>query len=125
MAHIMGERNVRLFLRLNPDVNERLRAATRYQDDLSEYIADALVSVDLSTVALDAPKVSRSGPALTALISADANVALRTAAWKRRCAITVLANTAMRGGWTSGLVAFEVMWIGGFPSSFGSFVAYR
>lgn len=52
MAHVMGERNVRLFLRLNPDVNERLRAATRYQGDLSEYIAEALVSVDLSRVAL-------------------------------------------------------------------------
>jgi hypothetical protein len=72
MAHIMGERNVRLFLRLNPDVNERLRAATRYQSDLSEYIAEALVSVDLSTVALDAQKVSRTDPALTAVISADA-----------------------------------------------------
>ena len=54
MAHVMGERNVRLFLRLNPDVNERLGAVTRYQGDLSEYIAEALVSVDLSTAALDA-----------------------------------------------------------------------
>ena len=38
-------RSVRLFLRLTRDLNERLRAATRYQGDLSEYITDALVSV--------------------------------------------------------------------------------
>ena len=92
---MMGERNVRLFLRLNPAVNEQLRAATRYQGDLSEYIADALLSVDLSRVALDLPKVSRTDPVLTAVISADANGALRSAAWKRRCPITVLANTAI------------------------------
>ena len=50
MAHIMGA-NVTLLLTLNPDLNEWLRAATRYQGDLSEYIAEALVSVDLITVA--------------------------------------------------------------------------
>jgi hypothetical protein len=96
MTHIMGEQNVRLFLKPNPDVNERLRAATRYQGDLSEYIAEALVSVDLSMVALDAQKVSRTDPALTAVISADASGALRTAASTRKCPITVLANTAIR-----------------------------
>jgi hypothetical protein len=44
----------RVFLRLSSDVNERLRAATRYtvSGDLSEYITDALISVDLKTVAL-------------------------------------------------------------------------
>jgi hypothetical protein len=70
----MGERrNVRLFLRLGPDLNERLRAATRYQGDLSEYITEALVSVDLSTVVLVVPKVSRTDPGVTAVISAIAN----------------------------------------------------
>ena len=69
-------------MRLNPDLNERLRAATRYQGDLSEYITDALVSIDLSTVSLDVLKVSRTDPGLTAVISAVAN--------------TALANTAIR-----------------------------
>ena len=99
MAHVMGERNVRLFLRLNPDVNERLRAATRYQGDLSEYIAEALVSVDLSRVAL-----------------LHLSVGVRSPYWPTQ---------SSECGWTSGLVAFVVMWIGGFPSSFGSSVAYR
>ena len=93
----MGERrSVRLFLRLRSDLNERLRAATRYQGDLSEYITEALISVDLSTVALVVQKVSRTDSGLTAVISAAANTALRTTAWKRKCPITVLANTAIK-----------------------------
>lgn len=102
MAQRLEERNVRLFLRLNPDLNERLRAATRYQGDLSEYITDALVSIDLSTVSVDVSKVSRTDPGLTAVISAVANASLRTAAWKRRCPITALANSASEFGWRSG-----------------------
>jgi hypothetical protein len=91
MAERAERRSVRVFLRLSPDVNERLRAAIRYQGDLSEYITDALVSVDLRTVALQVQKVSRDDPSLTA-----ANGALRAASRDRRCSITALVNTAIK-----------------------------
>jgi hypothetical protein len=38
---------VRLFLRLNADVNERLRSRMRYQGELSRYIEEALTATDL------------------------------------------------------------------------------
>ena len=43
---------MRLFLRLNADVNERLRALLRYQGELSRYIDEALTGADLNNIQL-------------------------------------------------------------------------
>ena len=43
---------MRLFLRLNADVNERVRALMRYQGELSRYIDEALTRTDLGSVDL-------------------------------------------------------------------------
>jgi hypothetical protein len=48
----MKGRRVRLFLRLTTDVNDRLRALTRYHGELSRYIDDALTSLDLASIEL-------------------------------------------------------------------------
>ena len=87
---------MKLFLRLTAEANERLRALTRYQGDLSEYIDEALTSADLKTLAVAPIKTARDVPGLTAVISARANTALRSAAHERRCSITALANSAVQ-----------------------------
>jgi hypothetical protein len=87
---------VRLFLRLNADVNERLRAQTRYQGDLSRSIDEALIGTDLNQVELVPAKPGRRTPGITAVISARANALLRSVAKQRACSITVLANSALR-----------------------------
>jgi hypothetical protein len=88
---------VRLFLRLNADVNERLRVLLRYQGELSRYINQALVQTDLSRVDLIAARPGKRTPGLTAVVSAEANSSLRCWARKRGCSITVLANSALFG----------------------------
>jgi hypothetical protein len=60
---------MRLFLRLTADLNERLRALTRYHGDLSQYIEDALTSADLKTLHLVPLKAPRDVPGLTTVIS--------------------------------------------------------
>ena len=91
-----GDAKVRLFLRLNTDLNERLRAQTRYQGDLSRSIDEALTRADLNQIELVAAKAGRTAPGLTAVISTRANALLRSAAKQRGCSITVLANSALR-----------------------------
>jgi len=86
---------VRLFLRLTADVNERLRSRLRYQGELSRYIDEALTAADLGQVDLIPACPGKSTPGLTAVISARANMSLRSAARGRRCSITVLANSAL------------------------------
>jgi hypothetical protein len=86
---------VRLFLRLNPDVNERLRALMRYQGELSRYIDEALTGIDLGEIELIPARPGKSTPGLTAVISARANSLLRSVARQRGCSITVLANSAL------------------------------
>lgn len=86
---------MRLFLRLNADVNERLRAMVRYQGELSRYIDEALTSTDLGQVDLIPCRPGKSTPGLTAVISAGANSSLRVVARQRGCSITVLANSAL------------------------------
>jgi hypothetical protein len=83
---------VRLFLRLNAETNERLRALTRYHGDLSRYIDEALRSADLRALAVEEVRAARDVPGLTAVVSRDANVALRATARERGCTITALAN---------------------------------
>ena len=86
---------MRLFLRLNADVNERLRALMRYQGELSRYIDEALTGTDLGGVELIPARLGKSTPGLTAVISARANSSLRSVARQRGCSITVLANSAL------------------------------
>jgi hypothetical protein len=71
---------VRLFLRLNADVNERLRALLRYQGELSRYIDEALTETDLDSVGLVPCRPGKSTPGLTAVVSIRANSALRSVA---------------------------------------------
>ena len=71
------ESKVRLFLRLNAEANERLRALTRYHGDLSRYIDEALRSADLKTLVVEELRTARDVPGLTAVVSRDANAALR------------------------------------------------
>ncbi len=68
---------VRLFLRLNADVNKRLRSLLRYQGELSRYINEALTQIDLDGVRLVPARLGKSTPGLTAVISASANAGLR------------------------------------------------
>ena len=91
-----GGCKVKLFLRLSPEANERLRALTRYHGDLSHYIDQALRSADLRTLPVESIRAARVVPGLTAVVSSQANVALRTAARERQCSITALANSAVR-----------------------------
>ena len=86
---------MRLFLRLNADVNERLRALLRYQGELSRYIDEALTQTDSDAVELVPARPGKSTPGLTAVISTRANSALRSIARQRGCSITVLANSAL------------------------------
>lgn len=87
---------MRLFLRLNADVNERLRALLRYQGELSRYIDEALTETDLDSVGLVPSRPGKSTPGLTAVVSTRANSALRSVAQRRGCSITVLANSALQ-----------------------------
>ena len=87
---------MRLFLRLNADVNERLRAVLRYQGELSQYIDEALTETDLDTVYLVPARPGKATPGLTAVVSAQANSMLRSVAQRRGCSITVLANSALQ-----------------------------
>lgn len=86
---------MRLFLRLNADVNERLRALLRYQGELSRYIDEALTKSDLDSVGLVPSRPGKATPGLTAVVSTRANTVLRSVAQQRRCSITVLANSAL------------------------------
>ena len=90
-----GGEKVRLFLRLNADVNERLRSRLRYQGELSRYIDEALTATDLGQVDLISARPGKSTPGLTAVISTGADFLLRSAARRRGCSITVLANSAL------------------------------
>jgi hypothetical protein len=86
---------MRLFLRLNADVNERLRAMARYQGELSRYIDDALTAADLHNIQLIPARPGKATPGLTAVVSTRANSQLRAAADQRGCSITALANSAL------------------------------
>jgi hypothetical protein len=86
---------VRLFLRLTAEVNNRLRAVTRYHGELSEYIDQALMSSDVRKVDLIPAVVGRRTRGITAVISISANGKLRSAAKRRRCTVTELANSAL------------------------------
>jgi hypothetical protein len=71
---------VQLFLRLNAEANERLRSLTRYHSDLSQYIDEALRSADFSVLLVEEVRAPRTVPGLTAVVSREANAALRMAA---------------------------------------------
>jgi hypothetical protein len=86
---------VRLFLRLNAEVNDRLRSLTRYHGDLSQYVDEALRSADLNTLAVEEIRAARNVPGLTAVISRESDAALRAAVRERGCSITGLANSAV------------------------------
>jgi radical SAM superfamily enzyme with C-terminal helix-hairpin-helix motif len=72
-------RRVRLFLRLNTEVNSRLRILMRYHGELSEYIDQALMSFDLRSIDLIPVAVGRRTRGMTAIISGIANARLRSA----------------------------------------------
>jgi hypothetical protein len=86
---------VRLFLRLNADVNERLRAMLRYQGELSRYIDDALTTADLHNIQLIPTRPGKATAGLTAVVSMRANSRLRAVAEQRGCSLTALANSAL------------------------------
>ena len=83
---------MRLFLRLNAEANDRLCSLTRYHGDLSRYIDEALRSADLRSLTVEEVRAARAVPGLTAVVSRDADTALRAAARERGCSITALAN---------------------------------
>jgi hypothetical protein len=89
------ERKVKLFFRLNAEVNDGLRALTRYHGDLSRYIDEALCSADLRSLAVEEVRAARNVPGLTAVVSRDVAARLRVAARERGCSITALANRAV------------------------------
>jgi hypothetical protein len=91
----MRERTVRLFLRLTADVNSRLRSLMRYHGDLSEYIDEALISLDLRNIELIPVAMGRNSRGMTAVISVTANGRLRSAVKRRGCTVTELANSAL------------------------------
>ncbi len=91
----MKGRRVRLFLRLTAEVNSRLRMLMRYHGELSEYIDQALLSFDLRNVELIPVAVGRRTRGMTAVISGAANTRLRSAARRRGCTVTELANSAL------------------------------
>ena len=86
---------MRLFLRLNADGNECLRAMLRYQGELSRYIDDALTAGDLHNIQLISARPGKGTPGLTAVVSARANSRLRAIAEQRGCSLTVLANSGL------------------------------
>ena len=86
---------MRLFLRLTADVNFRLRTLMRYHGELSEYIDQAFMSSDLRRIELIPVAVGRTTRGMTAVISVAANGRLRTAARRRRCTVTEIANSAL------------------------------
>jgi hypothetical protein len=86
---------VRLFLRLNADVNERLRAMLRYQGELSRCIDDALTLADLHNIQLIPARADKATPGLTAVVSMRANSRLHVVAEERGCSLMVLANSAL------------------------------
>ena len=94
-GHLGGGSGVRLFLRLNVDLNERLRALLRYQGELSRYIDEALTGTILIRIMVPC-RPGKSTPGLTAVVSTRANSALRSVAQQRGCSITVLANSALQ-----------------------------
>ena len=91
----MKGRRVRLFLRLTTDVNDRLRALMRYHGELSRYIDDALISMDLASIELMQVTVGRRARGITAIVSRSANTRVRVAAKRRGCTVTALANSAL------------------------------
>jgi hypothetical protein len=93
-AEVKGRR-VRLFLRLTTEVNNRLRILMRYHGELSEYIDQALLSFDLRSIDLIPVGVGRRTRGMTAVISGIANTRLRSAARRRGCTVTELANSAL------------------------------
>ena len=88
----MKGRTVRLFLRLTADVNSRLRSLMRYHGELSEYINEAFMSLDLRSSPVAMARHSRG---MTAVISVAANSRLRSAVKRRGCTVTELANSAL------------------------------
>ena len=86
---------MRLFLRLAAEVNNGLRILMRYHGELSEYIDQALLSFDLRSIDLIPVAVGRRTRGMTAVISGTANTRLRSAARRRRCTVTELANSAL------------------------------
>ncbi len=91
----MRRRTVRLFLRLTADVNSRLRSLMRYHGDLSEYINEAFMSLDLRSIELIPVVIGRNSRGMTAVISVAANGRLRSAVKRRGCTLTELANSAL------------------------------
>jgi hypothetical protein len=91
----MRGRTVRLFLRLTADVNSRLRSLMRYHGELSEYINEAFLSLDLRSIELIPVVIGRNCRGMTAVISVAANGRLRSAVRRRGCTLTELANSAL------------------------------
>jgi hypothetical protein len=95
LATTGATQRVRLFLRLTLDVNDRLRTMTRYHGDLSQFIEQALTSIDLETLELMPGTRGKGPPAITAIVSRYANDRLRATAERRKCSLTMLANSTL------------------------------
>jgi hypothetical protein len=87
--------HVRLFLRLSADVNDRLRTMMRYHGELSRFIDQALLSLDLLSIELKASALCKGSRAITAIISRAADSRVRAAAQQRHCTVTAIANSAL------------------------------
>jgi hypothetical protein len=67
----------------------------RYRGELSEYINEAFMSLDLRSIELIPVVIGRDSQGMTAVISAAANGRLRSAVKRRGCTLTELANSAL------------------------------
>ena len=67
----------------------------RYHGDLSEYIDEAFISLDLRRIELIPVAMARNSRGMTAVISVAANGRLRSAVKRRGCTVTELANSAL------------------------------
>jgi hypothetical protein len=67
----------------------------RYHGDLSEYIDEAFISLDLRSIELIPVAIARHCRGMTAVISVAANGRLRSAVKRRGCTVTELANSAL------------------------------
>lgn len=84
---------MKVFLRLTADVDARLRSMRRYHGELSRFIDQALISVNLLSV--DLPPLQSVTPGLTAVLSEEADRRLREAKATRRRSMSVIASGAL------------------------------
>lgn len=87
--------NVKLFLRLAADINERLRSSLRYRGDFSRFVEEALTTTDLMRVSLVPGLSIGNAKGTTASVTLRTREHLGSAATSRGCSVNSLANSAL------------------------------